>query len=123
MSRQMDPTEIDEKPVVVYTLPEDINRLHLRKSEDHMILIPTQSGSTFESMHDKVIKINILEDIAGLLQDSPSDIEIRFPIDPNQELEIDQIVEYKSENIRIGVLSYVYRRSDGILIIQAIFVK
>lgn len=116
-------TDTSESPVVVYTLPEHINRLHIQRVENHMILIPTQSGNPFDSIHDKMIKINILEDIVGLLKHTPRDIEIRFPLDPSKNIEIDQIVEYVSDNIRIGVLSYVYKLDEHLLIIHASFIK
>lgn len=116
-------TTFDTEPVVIYTLPDEINRVHLSRREDHMILIPIQSGNVLESAHDKIITINILEDILQVLDRTPNAVEIRFPLDPERDLELGQIVEYTDEKIRIGVLSYLYQLKTDTLIVQASFIK
>lgn len=115
--------DVDNLPVVIYTLPDDIQRLHLRRIDDHMILITTESPHMLERMHDRIIKMTILEDIIQHLKHTPEDIEIRFSLDSERNIEEGQIVEYRSNPIQIGVLSYVYKIAEHRLIIQSGFIK
>lgn len=116
-------TDTDDDPVVIYTLPDDMRRLHLRRVDDYMLLIKTESPHMLEQMNDRIIKLTILEDIIVHLDNTPRDIEIRFPTDPEHHVSEDVIVEYEARPIQIGVLSYIYKLSERLLIVQASFIK